>query len=749
MASVLNCVRLKADAWLAFVEKMMRPLLAMLLVSLMLAPAGGAVNVSAVIEPQGFTRIGDGPQLIPDGHSLDVPHRTPSPYQHSSAEPAEPWWNTTSLDSDRNHIHDSLQSEPGPVNIGLSYDHSPTEEDLALLESMGHEVHLQLRYVDALLIGEVESSEVWELAEIPGVVMVERYGSVVFWGDVQTPAVKARNSSIYPNGAWDLGVTGAGANIAMTDTGVDNEHPGLDGKFVAGFDAVCYMHTDVPRCMLAGIGAREDDGSFDPDDGNQHGTACIGMASATGLEADGSMSNFTGSAPDARLVDVRIGTDVGAGPFENYLTEQEAYESAMNGIQWIIDNRDTAWPGVDEAYHGIDILSLSWGITSHESGGSDGDEMHSRLLDEATEAGVVVSVAAGNDGPDNDGLSGMGSSSLSVTVGATDDHNTINRTDDTIADYSSRGPRRDNGDGNPINELKPDVSAPGTNIVQAYACVTSGGCNNNVPGQDASDNSYTPRGSGTSYATPAVSGVMALMLEANPELDPLQVREILRTTAEPRGTPTYPDIDPVWNRDFGWGMVDAYEAVKMAFFLNESGTNLSTLDLDMQMRTNLIEQNGSVHRVDGIVWARSGAVTSVQYRIDEGSWKEATYEIDEGGTTALVPVNWSVVLDVDMLSAGNHSVEVKAVGGNGSSLPISYMVQGTGKGLVATEEGSGRLLFLGGLLLLVLAAGGYASWKQSKDNFEPTFTGEEMVEQSPSEEPPLVAEIVENESAST
>ena len=145
------------------------------------------------------------------------------------------------------------------------------------------------------------------------------------------------------------------------------------------------------------------------------------------------------------MVDIRIGTDVGAGPFENYLLEQEFYESAMNGLQWVIDHHEDAWPGVSEEYYGIDIISLSWGITSHENGGSDGSDMHSRILDEAMVEGIIVSVAAGNDGPNNDGLSGMGSSDLSVTVGATDDQNTVNREDDTVADYSSRGPRKDNG----------------------------------------------------------------------------------------------------------------------------------------------------------------------------------------------------------------------------------------------------------------------------------------------------------------
>ena len=98
-------------------------------------------------------------------------------------------------------------------------------------------------------------------------------------------------------------------NIAMVDTGVDNEHPGLVGKFVAGYDAVCYLHRPNMRRSRSWS---ERDRRFDPDDGNQHGTACIGMSSATGIDADGSQVNLW-LAPDSSLVDVRIGTDAGAG----------------------------------------------------------------------------------------------------------------------------------------------------------------------------------------------------------------------------------------------------------------------------------------------------------------------------------------------------------------------------------------------------------------------------------------------------
>ena len=619
-----------------------------------------------------------------------------------------PWWEYTTLDSNRNLIHDSLETATGPVNVGLSYDHTPTLADEAKVQALGHTVNQLLHSVDALLIGTVNASDVWALAQLDGVVMVERYGVVTFYGDVQTQAVKARNSTFYPVGAWDLGVSGVGVNIALTDTGVDSEHPGLEGKHVAGYDAVCFVHSD-PACYLSG---RETDGSYDPDDGNQHGTACMGMAAATGLEADGTQSEFYGSAPNASLVDVRIGTDIGAGPFENYFFEQDIYESALNGLQWIIDNKDTAWPGVDESLHGIDIISLSWGITSHESGGSDGEDMHSRILDEATEAGVTVSNAAGNDGEGNDGLSGMSASSLSITVGATDDKNTVERGDDTIASYSSRGPRRDNGDNNPINELIPEVSAPGTNIIQAEGCVTSGGCSNYL--SDASQNTYTGRGSGTSYATPSVTGVIALVIEANPDLDPLQIKEVLKQTAERRGPASVPDVDPYWNRDFGYGMVDAYEAVKMAQHLNQTEQSAS---VDPYLQNHLLDYNvtGSTATIVGHSWGQQGVVDRVEFRLGDGEWSEATYEITDN-LSAGESFNWTVVLNLDGLSKGNQTVEIRAVSGEMISLPVLVTVEGTGLGM-ETSSG-GVVLYALGLAILVMLLAAVLGWRMHRVSSE-------------------------------
>ena len=639
------------------------------------------------MKPSDFTTI---PQQWSEGWLLDQ----------------TPWWERTALDQNRNKIHDSLESFSGPTGIGLSYGVEVSQHHLDTLEAKGLAVVDVIEAVDAVLLGQVDASLAGELAALDDVVMVERYGQIHLYGDIQTPAVKARNSTMYPVGAWDLGYTGEGVNIAMVDTGVDNEHPGLNQKFIAGYDAVCYLHTD-PQCVISGFGSRETDGTFDPDDGNQHGTACMGMASATGLDASGAQTDFYGSAPDADLVDVRIGTDAGAGPFENYLLSQEFYESAMNGLQWIIDNKDTAWQGADEENYGIDIISLSWGITSHEGGGSDGEDMHSRILNEAMEAGIVVSVAAGNDGPSNDGLSGMGSSSLSITVGATDDKNTVDRSDDTVAGYSSRGPRRDNGDGNPLNELKPEVSAPGTNIVQAEGCVTSGTCNNFIGG-DASDNGYTGRGSGTSYATPAVSGILALMIEANPDLSTAEMKEILKLTAERRGEPSAPDIDPYWNRDFGWGMVDAYEAVNLAIHLRDASLT-GAVDVSSQVHiTNItVDQKASIISIEGMSWGQASAISMVQGRIGTGMWMEATYEALENSTSFYDIVSWRLALDASKLANGNFTIEIRALNEEGvQSLPVFATIENTMSATAQTSSISFQqlVMFFGVLVILVAVA---------------------------------------------
>src|SRR5439155_2233989 len=116
----------------------------------------------------------------------------------------------------------------------------------------------------------------------------------------------------------------------------------------------------------------------------------------------------------------------------------------------------------------------------------------------------------------------------------------------------NEGPRTDNGDGDHSDEMKPSVVAPGAGIVSADGDPTSDGRNYKVL-------------NGTSMATPCVSGVCALIRQANPALSPLQVRAVLQNTAEhfipsvKGGFRSYPQSnDPNYDPGSGWGEADAY-----------------------------------------------------------------------------------------------------------------------------------------------------------------------------------------------
>ena len=145
-------------------------------------------------------------QIVEPDHLTSVPEQSDIWW-----DPHSKWWDVTTLDMDRNGIHDSIQEAVGPVNVGLSFTRAVTDSDRQILLSMGFEIRQELPVVDAVLLGAIDPTEAVGLSQIDGVAMVERYGSLVFYGDVQTPAVKASNSSDYPVGAWDLDCPGAGS----------------------------------------------------------------------------------------------------------------------------------------------------------------------------------------------------------------------------------------------------------------------------------------------------------------------------------------------------------------------------------------------------------------------------------------------------------------------------------------------------------------------------------------------------------
>lgn len=587
-----------------------------------------------------------------------------------------PWWERTSLDKNRNGISDVIDryAELSPedqilLDITVSFSDDISDKTITEFGSRGYVVSAVIDLIDAVVLSSVPSHRLYEIGQMDGVVFIEPLGAPILFSDIATPTVRAKQSDMYsPNTAWEMGFTGKGVSLAVIDTGIDDEHPSLSGKFLGGVDMT--KPDNLPFLY-------PQDGSFNPDDIQGHGSTCAGIATGTG----GSEGEYQGTAPDTRLVDVRIGTQIGYAPGEFWVgavSDPHIKDGTLRGIRWATEMSDSQWTNGGDEYRGIDIFSISWGVDIGSD--SDGTDQYSRLLDAAVEHGVIVVNAAGNDGPDNTGFTGLSASSDAIIIGATDDQNTLEHEDDVIAFYSSVGPRTDNGDNDPYNELKPDVSAPGTNIVNLQPDTAR------IRG-DASSNGYGNRGSGTSYATPLVAGVVALMLEANPELEGENniVKEILKYTAEKKNPAFYPELDPFWEPQFGYGVVDAFNAVRLA----QTVTSPEDFSVDLQAHINNISQIGDIVPFDyynvtspiemsGMGWAKKGDFERIEYRVDEGEWTL----MDEQTTGPFNP--WSTKIDI---GKGTHRIMVRTIGSQGSSLFSFVDVNVVG----SSSDGSGGI----------------------------------------------------------
>ncbi len=266
-------------------------------------------------------------------------------------------------------------------------------------------------------------------------------------------------------------------------TGVDDlQSQGYDGSGVV----ICVIDTgiDAGHVDLDGgkvIGFKDYvNGRTSPYDDNGHGTHVSSIATGSG---DGNY-NYRGVAPAAKLVGVKVLSSSGSGSTTN----------VINGINWCA--------GTGKSSYGVDIISMSLGSSYN------GYDSTAQAADDAVAAGLTVVVAAGNSGPGSNTVGSPGTAYNVITVGAVSDPGEGGW---AIASFSSRGPTAD-------GRIKPDVVAPGVNIMAAKA---------------NSGNGYVSY-SGTSMATPFVSGTVALYLQAKGLTNghtPSQVKNDIEATA--------------------------------------------------------------------------------------------------------------------------------------------------------------------------------------------------------------------------
>ncbi|OIQ91764.1 serine protease AprX [mine drainage metagenome] len=286
-------------------------------------------------------------------------------------------------------------------------------------------------------------------------------------------------------------VTGKGVTVALVDTGIAPV-AGLDsaGKVINGPDLSFDGQSDATRYL----------------DAYGHGTHMAGIiAGRDDTVTTGKLNDptqFVGVAPDAKLLNVRVSSSDGSTDVSQVIA----------AIDWIVQHRH------DNGMN-VRVLNLSYGTNSRQS--YEVDPL-AKAVENAWAAGIVVVAASGNDGASTP-LTMPAADPYILAVGSSDNQGTATTADDTLSSFTNTGDASRHS----------DLLAPGKSIVSlrdpgSYVDV------HHPEGLVAGDTSGRLfRGSGTSQAAAVVSGAVALLLQAHPNLSPDQVKALLESSANP------------------------------------------------------------------------------------------------------------------------------------------------------------------------------------------------------------------------
>ena len=345
-----------------------------------------------------------------------------------------------------------------------------------------------------------------------------------------------------------LPVSGKGITVLINDTGIDGTHADLQYGTHVVQNVLASINLNAVSGLLP-VTYQENVPNTDITGG--HGTHVAGTVGGTGAKSNG---KYEGVAPGANLIGYGSGAELvvldGLGGFDYALTHQIQY--------------------------GIRVVTNSWGSSSAPFDPNDPINVATKMC---YDRGIVVTFAAGNDGPGENTLNPYSVAPWVISVAAGDDNG-------MLVDFSSRGIKGQSGsfslDGKTwtYNE-SPSVTAPG-NLVISCRALLSNLVANGLTDDTTIEAAYLPyytRISGTSMATPHVAGIAALMLEANPSLSPSDVKNILEETST--------NMQGRQSWEVGAGYVNAYDAVEKSF--NQNMSFGSTLNYNRNFNSSVNE----------------------------------------------------------------------------------------------------------------------------------------------------------------
>ena len=601
-------------------------------------------------------------------------------FENSTTEPQEEgWWVETTVDRDGNGIGDMIEvHQKNPYFLDadktlpliVDFDHMPGEEEILMLTNQVNFQHQwTLEGIDALA-GRMPVGDIITASQLPGVVMLELDGILeVTNGDA---AVLHGVDTVWQ----DTGYDGAGSTVAIIDTGIDGNHSSLDDQDddpTTNDPKVIAFYDPVNNPSLTNgteVFAYDDQG---------HGSHCAGTTAGTGAPT----YDHIGMAPQASLVGVKVLDAGGSGSFA----------TVMAGMEWTVENRYK---------FNIRAASMSLGGPGAIEWTSSEEDSVNRYANEMVRAGIALFIAAGNTAVSAQ-IGTPGSAEDAITVGALDKNS-------AIAVYSSQGPTEE-------GRIKPNIAYVGSNVMSVAF---------NTGDQ------YTDM-SGTSMATPGAAGVAALMLQANPDLSPFDIRNIMQETATYRqcaymlaNEPCLEDAIPKnrQNNVYGHGEVRALDAVLEAAQEDyEFDTSISVV-----VSTTVGEHN-RIHldRGDTVSFDVVGDLETVQWRSNHlrDDWSNI-HGFDHGspsGELSLIDIVHQLehLPGTDVL--GNHTISLRGIqynesGGQSSSTPLAtadIMIMDANTEKPADPDGE-RLPAVGVIgTMAIIALGIAASSREDED----------------------------------
>jgi serine protease AprX len=413
---------------------------------------------------------------------------------------AQPWNHQTSIGQGFQKIAPEVASLSARTNatgkdqlvkVIVEFKQTPRARHFAMMQSHGAQLHRKLSVVRAASFF-ILASRLSALENNPDVAYITLDHPLKGADDYTDAAANV-------SAAWSAGYDGTGIGVAVIDSGVNDSHADLLDS-TESHSRVVY-HQDFTGTATSNISGAQYDLYG-------HGTHVAGIIGGNGYLSAG---RFAGVAPNVNFVDLRALDANGSG----------SDSSVIAAIQQAIALKDT---------YNIRVINLSLGRAVPLSYTVD---PLCKAVEAAWKSGIVVVVAAGNygrlsvSGSNGFGtITAPGNDPLVLTVGAMKSMGTYSRNDDLKASFSSKGPTTYD------HVVKPDIMAMGNNVVSLAApgaTLETAHPQSLVTGSDGNNDYF--RLSGTSMATPAVSGAIALMLEQDSSLTPDQVKARLMKTA--------------------------------------------------------------------------------------------------------------------------------------------------------------------------------------------------------------------------